>query len=82
MGYFPRYMNQYKLKVDNTYLLCADGRIKKAKLVRSTKRGFNFEDVKTGKLLFKHQLYPLENMRDEVVELTFQVIKNITIDEE
>ena len=62
-------------------MICCDSRIRKVKLVRSTKRGFNFEDVQTGKLLFKQQLYPLENIRDNVKELTFQIIKNIVIDE-
>jgi hypothetical protein len=82
MGTFPGFFNQYKLEVDKTYLVCSEGRIRKAKLVRTTKRGFNFENIKTGKLLFNHHLYPLENIRDNVKNLTFQLIKTITIDKE
>jgi hypothetical protein len=82
MGIFPRYIKEYKLKIDNIYLVCDGSRIKKAKLVRTTERGFNLKNVKTGKMMFKKQLYPIETIRENVPELTFRFIANITIDEE
>jgi hypothetical protein len=80
MSTFPGYFKQYRLHVGETYLVCDGSRIRKAKLIRTTERGFNFEIVKTGKNMFKKHLYPLEFVRDNVPELTFNIIGGVTID--
>jgi hypothetical protein len=80
MSLFPAYFNRYRLVVDKTYLLASGKKIKEAKLVRITEKGFNFEDVKNRKCFFKKHLYPTEIVRNGMTEFTFYIIKGITID--
>jgi hypothetical protein len=80
MGIFPIYFTRYKLTVDETYLISDGKRIREAKFVRSTERGFNFIDVATQKKLFKKHLYPREIVYEGMKEFTFMILKNITID--
>jgi len=79
MSTFPGYFRTYNLHVGQTYLVCSGDRIRKAKLIRTTGRGFNLEDCQTRKNMFKKHLYPMEVDR-ELLDLTFQVIANIVID--
>jgi hypothetical protein len=79
MSTFPGYFKQYRLHVGQTYLVCDGSRIREAKLIRTTGRGFNFENCETGKNMFKKHLYPMEADR-ELLDLTFQIIGGITID--
>ena len=79
MGIFPIYFNRYRLTVDETYLISNGNRIREAKLIRSTDRGFNFLDIATQKNLFKKHLYPIETNRTGN-KFTFMLLRGITID--
>lgn len=80
MSLFPAYFNRYQLVVDKIYLLVSGKKIREAKFVRVTEKGFNFEDVKTKKCLFKRHLYSTEIVRNGMTKFTFYIIKGITID--
>lgn len=80
MGLFPVYFNRYRLTVDETYLISNGNRIREAKLIRSTERGFNFLDIVTQKNLFKKHIYPREIVREGVKDFTFMILRGITID--
>ena len=56
MSIFPAYFNRYRLTVDRTYLIANGDKIREVKLIHSTKsgKGFNFMEIKTGKLFFKN----------------------------
>jgi hypothetical protein len=79
MGIFPVYFNRHKLIVNETYLIGDGKRIREAKFIRSTEKGFNFQDVQTGKNLFKKHLYSQEIVREGMKEFTFMILKNIII---
>ena len=81
MGIFPAYFRQHKLVVDKIYLISSGVKIKEVKLIRSTKRGFNFIDTKTEKRIFKKHLYPNEIVREGMTEFTFWMPKDIVINE-
>jgi hypothetical protein len=79
MTSFPKYFNSVRLAVDETYMISDGIRIRMAKLVHSSPRGFNFQDVVTFKNLFKKHLYPVEPYRDAAV-LTFWIPDAFTIE--
>ena len=79
MSLFPAYFNRHRLTVDRTYLLASGKKIREARLVRSTEKGFNFEDVNTKRYLFKKHLYSTEIVIYGMTEFTFYIIKGITI---
>lgn len=80
MGIFPVYFNRYRLTVDETYLISGGKRIREAKFIQSTERGFNFLDMQTQKNLFKKHLYPIEIVNGKGGTYTFWIIRGITID--
>lgn len=56
--YFRRVRKRYLLEIGKVYLISyAPEKIRKAKFIRSTPKGFNFVDVETKKLLFKKHIY-------------------------
>lgn len=61
---YPATFKPYRFKVNYEYYLSTSKRVRMVKFIRTTKRGFNLEDVETGKLVFKKHQYPLENNRE------------------
>ena len=56
--YFRRVRKRYLLEIDKVYLISyAPEKVRKARFIRSTPKGFNFVDVETKKLLFKRHIY-------------------------
>ena len=80
MGLFPVYFNRHRLTVDETYLISNGKRIREAKFIQSTEKGFNFFDIETQKNLFKKHLYPKEIVYGKGGTYTFWILRNITID--
>lgn len=73
-------LTQYRLKVNGIYYLkCIDGKTRKGVLVHSTKRGFNFVDFFTNKMLLHKHIYPIEHDRENAKELTFLIPMNIIL---
>lgn len=78
-GYgYSRHFQSVKVKVNHLYELTYGKKIKKAWFIKSTPRGFNFEDNKTYKRLFKKHIYPEENDRDQI-ELTIIIPQSIKL---
>lgn len=72
-------LTRHKLKVIDTYCIYCYGKIRKAQLVHSTARGFNFVDFFDNKFLFKKHIYPQEVERYMAKELTFYLPNKIVI---
>jgi hypothetical protein len=79
MSYTPKGYNVFKLTVGDTYFISDGLRIKEAELIHITKRGFNFLDTNSNKILFKRHLYPREIDREQKT-LTFILQKNLILD--
>jgi hypothetical protein len=70
MAYIPSGYKKHTLTVNDIYFICSGMRISEAELIRTTKRGFNFVDIRSNKILFKGHFYPIEKDR-EVKKLNF-----------
>ena len=56
--WFRRTRKRYLLEIDKVYLISfAPEKIRLAKFIQSTPRGFNFVDIETERLLFKKHIY-------------------------
>jgi len=66
------------LTVGAVYLISDGVKNKEVRLVRTTMRGFNFVNTRTGKLVFRRHIYPQEINRD-VKELTFYFPRSLVI---
>jgi len=81
MGIFPAYFKRITLEVNKHYLICNGTKIREVKFIRSSPKGFNFQDVNSKKNVFKRHLYTNDLHPEELTEATVTVIKNLIINE-
>ena len=61
-NYFLQARRRYLLEINKIYLLSyAPNKIRRAKFISSTPRGFNFVDIETERLIFKKHIYRCRN---------------------